>query len=249
MPRDPNGATSGVPPSVYGPRPTPTPAGGAPPPQSLPTNLNDFYRMRFGQPENIREIMGHQTGPEALFYQAYLADQEYRARGEKQLKDTRGVLYRGREQSRNLMRGAGEVSIRDAERDSRERQAGIEEDAISRGLYGTTVLDAGRRREAESLNRTRGDIRAAVARDMSGMEERYSNQIAGVVGGVNYAAPSYDLIRQALITKMTPTGGSNVFQNVASGALTGAAAGAGAGPYGALAGAAVGGIAGGIAYR
>lgn len=231
-------------------QPSPGAPGAGSPQGPLPTSLAQFQRNFYAQPNVMGDINQHPQGPLSLQYQAYLADQEYRKASEQQLASVLQELRGGRRTQRQLLRGAGDTALKEAERSSKERVAAGEQSLISRGLYNTTALDAHRRGEGEALDRTRGAIREDVATRRAEMDARYNLPIAQTIGSVNQEAPSYGLLADLLRAKMTPANTQGQYApllGVAGGAIGAGIGGYFGGPAGATAGYGIGsGVGGGL---
>jgi len=82
-------------------------------------------------------------------------------------------------QVEELLRSSGRGAKREATRRSAERSAASDQSLMDRGLFNSTVLDANRRREGETLGREVDDIEERVSGQRAGALSQLLGDLAG----------------------------------------------------------------------
>lgn len=91
-------------------------------------------------------------------------------------------LKGGYDAARADVEQVGQLALEEADRSAASQRAVSDADARARGLYSTTVVDAGRRRANEDLSRSKRGIYESIAGLRSGITERGANAVAGAQG-------------------------------------------------------------------
>lgn len=154
------------------------------------------------------------------------------------------VLYRSRDYQRKMLEGYGQTALADQARGAASARGGLQQSAMERGIYSTTVYDQLANRQNESSARARGAIYEDIATKKAGVDQQATGAIADRVGhnydqGNLYQFLTEQAKAQAKAAKKSKTGG--LFGTL--GGLLGTAVG---GPAGGAAGSALGGFFGGL---
>lgn len=97
---------------------------------------------------------------------------------EEGVRARRGEIAQGYDQARSEIEQVGQGALQDIGRREGENLASDEQDAVGRGIYSTTVLDALKQRTRESAGRERRDVNESIAGLRGGLQERRTGALA-----------------------------------------------------------------------
>lgn len=96
-------------------------------------------------------------------------DAEY-ARIEDEMRQRRGTIEQGYDEAASYIRGVGERAYEDVARRGASRDAGSEQDLVSRGMFSTLAREAAQQRNSETQSRENRDVMESVGQMRAGLQ-------------------------------------------------------------------------------
>lgn len=155
----------------------------------MPT-IADLYTQP--QAKGYNRFVRQQGGFDIQGLLAYLSSEQARSNqaNEQRYGEARGLVQGGTAGALAQMDTFGRTAKEDINRTADERIGQGTNDAINRGLYNSSYLDAMKSRQNEARDRGLRDVDERVAANRAGIIERGASQEAGIVERRTDAAPT-----------------------------------------------------------
>lgn len=111
------------------------------------------------------------------------------------MSDALRVLYRRRDYARQLLQHSGDTQLADEQRQFQGEQGGLQQSAMDRGIYSTTVYDALRNRGNESHARRRAGIQEGIDTGKAQIDASLTGDIASQMSGESSEARHYAFLQ------------------------------------------------------
>lgn len=148
------------------------------PPNPSPTTTGQYEENLLANPGFGQRAQQNPLGLDAALLYSILGSREANAATEKDYKETQGILYRNRDNSRQLLEGAGRTALQDEQRGAARQQALTGSSLMDRGLYNTTVYDALSNRNREQSSRRTEEINRNTAGQRNQSDTMYAQLLA-----------------------------------------------------------------------
>ena len=148
------------------------------PPNANPSTTGQYEENLLANPGFNARATQNPLGLDAALLYSILGSREANAATEKDYKETQGILYRNRDNSRQLLEGAGRTALQDEKRGAARQQALTGSSLMDRGLYNTTVYDALSNRNREQSSRRTEEINRNTAGQRNQSDTMYAQLLA-----------------------------------------------------------------------